>query len=285
MSERTCLGEGCSVTMTGTTQRCEQCRAQRRKDTKARENRERWDLHRAANPLPDPLCGECDRPFPRRPGRGGQPTYCPDHAAAQKRAQVKASNARMQALRKAAEVIPTVVCLDCPEVIVWEYARRGPRRCPPHQAEAKIRVSNEARLIRLAARKAQGRACAEEGCPTRVHHPGGQGSWPQRCPTHIRDRLTANFSLRAAFKRMTWLPETAWGEHEPVSLLLLAERDDYHCGICGNPVVDMSARRPDPDMPTIDHIIPVTMGGAHNYANTRLAHDICNAKRGNHGTY
>jgi 5-methylcytosine-specific restriction endonuclease McrA len=35
--------------------------------------------------------------------------------------------------------------------------------------------------------------------------------------------------------------------------------------------------------PTIDHVIPVSQGGTDDLANLKLAHMICNAKKGKFG--
>lgn len=50
------------------------------------------------------------------------------------------------------------------------------------------------------------------------------------------------------------------------------ERDNWICGICGGQVRPKDA--------TLDHIVPVARGGAHTADNLRLAHHICNSRRG-----
>lgn len=62
---------------------------------------------------------------------------------------------------------------------------------------------------------------------------------------------------------------------EHVELTVLVERDRGRCGVCGLPVRAADA--------SVDHILPVSKGGAHSYANTRLAHLRCNKVRGNRG--
>ena len=48
------------------------------------------------------------------------------------------------------------------------------------------------------------------------------------------------------------------------------------CGICGRPV-DFDKKFPDPWSPTIDHILPVSKGGAPaTLENLQLAHLQCN---------
>jgi len=62
---------------------------------------------------------------------------------------------------------------------------------------------------------------------------------------------------------------------ERVYLAVLVERDKGRCGVCSKPV-PVKQR-------SIDHILPVSKGGAHSYANTRLTHLRCNVLRNNRG--
>jgi 5-methylcytosine-specific restriction endonuclease McrA len=60
---------------------------------------------------------------------------------------------------------------------------------------------------------------------------------------------------------------------EDVIPLVVLERDDGVCGICGEDV--------DPTKFDLDHIIPLRRGGLHNYENVQVAHRACNASKGN----
>lgn len=51
------------------------------------------------------------------------------------------------------------------------------------------------------------------------------------------------------------------------------ERDGWLCGICGEHVAEADA--------SVDHIVPVSKGGAHTRDNVRTSHIACNRKRGN----
>lgn len=65
---------------------------------------------------------------------------------------------------------------------------------------------------------------------------------------------------------------------ETVRLGVVLNRDAGICQICRKPVKDVAV--PHPKAPTLDHIIPLSQGGAHQYRNVRLAHFICNSRRG-----
>lgn len=68
-------------------------------------------------------------------------------------------------------------------------------------------------------------------------------------------------------------------EHEPYTLAEIAERDGFRCGICRK-FVDMTLAVPHFRAPTVDHIVPLVDKGPDTKANVRLAHFICNSKRG-----
>lgn len=66
---------------------------------------------------------------------------------------------------------------------------------------------------------------------------------------------------------------------EPVTVRDLVSRDGWVCGICGGDV-DMSFRHPHPESLTIDHVVPIALGGDHSLQNTQLAHNLCNTMKG-----
>lgn len=57
-------------------------------------------------------------------------------------------------------------------------------------------------------------------------------------------------------------------------------RDEWMCGICGSEI-DPTLAYPEPFSASLDHITPVSVGGAHADDNVRAAHLICNIRRGN----
>lgn len=59
---------------------------------------------------------------------------------------------------------------------------------------------------------------------------------------------------------------------EPVSHVLVAERDGWRCAICRGEVTRETW--------SLDHVVPLSKGGAHTYANVVLAHRSCNVRRG-----
>lgn len=77
-------------------------------------------------------------------------------------------------------------------------------------------------------------------------------------------------SFKASHKRRS-IAKKVFVEH--VDPHVVFDRDAGQCGICKKPV-----QRDSPW--EIDHVIPISKGGAHAYANVQLAHQSCNrAKR------
>lgn len=60
---------------------------------------------------------------------------------------------------------------------------------------------------------------------------------------------------------------------EDVDATVVFDRDEGICGICGDPALR--------DDFHVDHIIPLSRGGDHSYANTQVAHPVCNSRKHN----
>jgi hypothetical protein len=59
----------------------------------------------------------------------------------------------------------------------------------------------------------------------------------------------------------------------------LAERDGWTCHLCGEPI--NPGKRTGHQRATLDHLTPRSLGGRNGIENLKLAHAICNSKRGN----
>jgi 5-methylcytosine-specific restriction endonuclease McrA len=69
---------------------------------------------------------------------------------------------------------------------------------------------------------------------------------------------------------------------EHVDPLVVLARDGYACQICGIPTPRRLRGTTHPHAPEVDHIIPLSRGGAHSYANTQCACRSCNHKKSDH---
>lgn len=70
------------------------------------------------------------------------------------------------------------------------------------------------------------------------------------------------------------------GEYEPIRHRDIYVRDGWICGICGEQI-DAALGYPDAMSASLDHIIPLSRGGAHRADNVQAAHLRCNNRKGN----
>jgi 5-methylcytosine-specific restriction endonuclease McrA len=57
------------------------------------------------------------------------------------------------------------------------------------------------------------------------------------------------------------------------------ERDGWTCHICSEPV-DRDAHFNDNLAPSLDHLVPKSLGGSHEPENLKTSHRICNSLKG-----
>lgn len=66
---------------------------------------------------------------------------------------------------------------------------------------------------------------------------------------------------------------------DDIDPVMLFERDEWTCHLCLHPI-DRHRRCPDPLAATMDHLLPLSLGGQHTWENTAAAHAICNFNKG-----
>jgi hypothetical protein len=64
-------------------------------------------------------------------------------------------------------------------------------------------------------------------------------------------------------------------ENEYINKLQVFERDGWICGLCHEPI-DREGSWPAWESPSLDHIVPLALGGTHTYENVQCAHLGCN---------
>lgn len=57
------------------------------------------------------------------------------------------------------------------------------------------------------------------------------------------------------------------------------ERDDFTCWLCGGKALP-GVPKNHPQRATLEHVVPLSRGGAHTRANVRCAHLLCNLRKG-----
>lgn len=73
--------------------------------------------------------------------------------------------------------------------------------------------------------------------------------------------------------------EDRYDDGSPYIPQMIFERDNWICGFCRFPI-DANYRFPHDLSATIDHIIPLSLGGPHLPNNVRAAHHYCNSVNG-----
>lgn len=85
------------------------------------------------------------------------------------------------------------------------------------------------------------------------------------------DRYRRNAQSRRARVRRAFV--------EPVSWLEVMKSGAWMCHLCGEPIPRQESW-PSPMFGTIDHVVPLALGGKHEYANCKPAHLTCNTRKG-----
>lgn len=116
--------------------------------------------------------------------------------------------------------------------------------------------------IEFQPRKTGQRTCSE------AH---GKKLWNRENPDPWGDRRRDNYHRRRALR-------AGASSGGPVVLSEIRERDGNVCHLCRETVAD--AAWPDPLSPSLDHVVPLSKGGAHDPANVKLAHLRCNVEKG-----
>ena len=92
----------------------------------------------------------------------------------------------------------------------------------------------------------------------------------ERTPVAVEAKRASN-KARKARKRAATV--------ECVSPLRVFERDGWRCHLCGSLTLKAKRGTYHPKAPELDHIVPLSKGGPHSYANTACAHRSCNAAK------
>jgi 5-methylcytosine-specific restriction endonuclease McrA len=196
----------------------------------------------------------------------------------------------------------TASCRQCSEPITAPRGRRGPAsrycgaRCRDrHRRAPRLGPAQpRGRLVRLHTCQQCGgefrsRALVATCCSTRCSALLGHAERPREpkpcaeCCTSFAGTERAKFCSDRCSAR--WRKRTRNGrlknriDAEKFSPREVFDRDGWTCQLCGGPC-DPSVRVPSLQAATLDHIIPVSLGGSHTRANVRCAHYSCNSRRG-----
>lgn len=100
------------------------------------------------------------------------------------------------------------------------------------------------------------------------------------CSADCERRYTNRVSRQAYGSTHRKRAKRAGVAYEPVNRTKVFERDGWKCGLCGLPTKRDKRGTLHPLAPELDHIIPLSKGGPHTYANVQCAHRQCNNQKG-----
>lgn len=210
----------------------------------------------------------------------------------------------------------TAQCKDCETARKAEYKARNPEKIAAQQSRATATWRENHREQYLAGRRQRAKENPEVRAERNARWRASNPEWYREYQAANRDlvnrlsresyhrhRLTRIEAMRAygrdhketrAEQRDRWrkanpervrtMQQEAAGRHrarrrdafvESVAVAVLYERDRGVCGLCQKPVARRNA--------SIDHIVPLAVGGLHSYSNCQLAHTLCNVRRQHRG--
>lgn len=199
-------------------------------------------------------CVQCGTVFHARPDNTGRLCSVPCGHAYR-----KASNAK----------IPTKVCNTCGEVKDKGEFYRGRASCKPcviarntmnPNKNANHRADHQRHKVERNASRVE-RQRNEDG--------SRQARW-NKTPAGRRSKADASARRRAA---------KMGAACEKYARLDVYERDGGICQLC-EMVVDLAVLWPDPQAFSIDHIVPLILGGHDNMGNVQTSHLACNIAKG-----
>lgn len=229
---------------------------------------QRWYNGKPLDYGSDACCRTCNVALPPKKRHGPVASYC---GAACKPRLSPAAEARARARRRAVSA---------------ERLAGSAKKCPQCRVEFTPRYTvrqvycSTACGTKYRVQHRQVDACGEDGCGRLVRARGMCGMHYRRWerangrvrPDPWNDRRRAGYHLRRAQKKGAavgdgFLP----GE--------VFERDGWVCGLCGEDV-PRDAQHPDPMSASVDHVVPLSRGGAHSIENVQCAHLRCNVRKG-----
>lgn len=133
------------------------------------------------------------------------------------------------------------------------------------------RERRRARLGSEAKHKSEQRLCKECGS----HFTTSYGMKKRvYCSMECRTRAVRRTSKQLRRARSTG------SANQRVDVNVVFDRDGWRCRICGKLTIRSKRGTAHPKAPELDHIVPLSLGGAHTYANTQCACRSCNGAKG-----
>lgn len=231
---------------------------------------QRWRNHgsptggaRYLGPAASDTCVQCGTVLPAKPATGPRASYCSkscrSSASYARRKSAGTVKARARKAREAG------TCDDCG--ILFVKVRVDSRFCSSRCYNRWLDRENPNR-------------CSALDCDEGVRAKGLCAKhWRRIARAEGRERPVAWTSHR----RELWQARNALKRGAPIADRVvnaeIFDRDGWVCQLCHAPV-DQILMHPDPMSKSLDHVVPLSRGGAHSPDNVQLAHLSCNVRKG-----
>lgn len=164
-------------------------------------------------------------------------------------------------------------CSKCGELTWWNSKTSRPKdqvvchACKVGRPSRTVSVSEQLRRMRMAAEAPRSIVCACGatfiGVGRRMYCDACQDA---RRRDHYRRKNRSRFGYQRAIRAF------------PINAL--GDRDRWTCWLCSEGV-DPRLKGRHPGMASYDHVVPTSLGGSDEPDNLKLAHLVCNVRRGN----
>ena len=197
-------------------------------------------------------------------------------------------------------------CVVCGEPFTWTSARPSRNRCDGHvsstlRGRPAVKESRPCELcgepFTWTSAYPTRRFCCEDhrARAERARRSGAEPSAPREgvCPVCSKTFTIGNPRKAFCSKRCLWAHKSRKASRRqrrenhrararfygvayvPIQPRVIYARDRWRCGVCGDPV-DRLRRWPDPLSASLDHVVPMSLGGDHLPANVQCSHLACN---------
>jgi 5-methylcytosine-specific restriction endonuclease McrA len=173
-----------------------------------------------------------------------------------------------------------LTCVQCQQGFVQKSPGREPKYCG---AACRNRASHERAKAdgryaeRLAKKPSRRKPEVATLCPYCLQLFGAVSEKVAHCGTDkCRKRHRAAYMRPIANRRRAAKQRPGADAIDPIEIFI---RDGWICWLCKIPVDPLAAPR-SPGSASLDHIIPLSKGGAHTRSNVKCAHLRCNMAKG-----
>lgn len=240
--------------------------------------RDWWAQNREQHKSYTYICQQCGKEYVAK--EKNRDKFCSRECAYAHKAKDRPENIARQEAKRQAKHNTKIVYAQCVECGAEFIQRRGRLTC---SAQCQ-RLLNRRKYAEYAMERKGKNVCVCRECGKEFSAPYGdkrRGFCSGRCSRTNWKRLhPEQHKIQNQRRRAR---KYGNGEVQSISPREIFERDGWMCGICGKRV-DRRLKFPHPKSASLDHIVPLAMGGTHTRNNVQLAHFICNSlKSANEG--